>query len=89
MLIGRTSLLAISTLTSDMSFYTRLFKMRDPLTNEPMFTSFSVELACAACKEAGKAVECKHMLHLVPNWQSSSKHIKLKTIMQVFIHDIL
>ena len=86
MLIGRTSLLAISTLTSDMSFYTRLFKMRDPLTNEPMFTSFSVELACSACKEAGKAVECKHMLHLVPNWQSSSKHIKLKTIMQVFEH---
>jgi hypothetical protein len=57
--------------------------MKDPSTNEPMFTSFSVELACEACKEAGKATECKHMLHLVPTWQSSSKHIKLKTIMQV------
>lgn len=82
LLIGRTSLLAISTLTSEINFYTRLIKMRDPTTNEPMFTNFSVELACEACKEAGKAVECKHMLHLVPSWQSSSKHIRLKTIMQ-------
>lgn len=48
---------------------------------EPMFTSFKVELACEPCKEAGKAPDCKHMLHLVPNWQSSSKHIRLKTIM--------
>jgi hypothetical protein len=58
--------------------------MRNPLNNEPMFTSFSVELACEACKEAGKSADCKHMLHLVPSWQSSSKHIKLKTIMQVY-----
>lgn len=40
MLIGRTSLLAISTLTSEINFYTRLIKMKDPATQEPMFTNF-------------------------------------------------
>ena len=32
MLIGRTSLLAISTLTSEINFYSRLIKMKDTLT---------------------------------------------------------
>ena len=32
MLIGRTSLLAISTLTSEINFYSRLIKMKDSLT---------------------------------------------------------
>ena len=32
MLIGRTSLLAISTLTSKINFYSRLIKMKDSLT---------------------------------------------------------
>jgi hypothetical protein len=82
MLIGRTSLLAISTLTSEINFYTRLIKMKDPTTLEPMFSTFCIELACQACKDAGKQVDCKHMLHLVPAWQSSQKHIRLKTIMQ-------
>jgi hypothetical protein len=82
MLIGRTSLLAISTLTSEINFYTRLIKMKDPTTMEPMFSTFCVELSCQACKDAGKHVDCKHMLHLVPAWQSSQKHIRLKTIMQ-------
>ena len=49
---------------------------------EPIFKTFSVELACSACKEAGKATDCKHMLHLVPAWQSSEKHIRLKKVME-------
>ena len=89
LLIGRTSLLAISTLTSEINFYSRLIKMKDPntqvtlnsrkhcvelrvvndsMTQEPIFKTFSVELACSKCKEDGKATECKHMLHLVPSW---------------------
>ena len=35
MLIGRTSLLAISTLTSEINFYSRLIKMKDSLTQVP------------------------------------------------------
>eukprot|EP00961_Rhodomonas_salina_P291277 3931860-Rhodomonas_salina.1 len=41
----------------------------------------SVELACQHCKDNGKAQECKHLLHLVPRWQSSTRHERLKTIM--------
>ena len=64
--MGNTTLLAISTLTSEINFYPRLMKMRDKLTGLPIFTFLSVELACAACKAEGKASECVHMLHLVP-----------------------
>ena len=80
--MGNTTLLAISTLTSEINFYTRLMKMRDKVTHEPIFTFLSIELACAACKAEGKASECVHMLHLVPRWQSADRHVKLKTIMQ-------
>ena len=82
LLIGNTSLIAISTLTSEINFYTRLLRMRDKVTGLPLFTSISVQLACRRCIEDGRAAACVHMLHLVPRWQSSDRHVKLKTIMQ-------
>jgi hypothetical protein len=82
LLIGNTSLIAISTLTSEINFYTRLLRMRDKVTGLPLFTSISVQLACRKCIEDGRAAGCVHMLHLVPRWQSSDRHVKLKTIMQ-------
>jgi hypothetical protein len=81
LLVGRTSLLAISTLTSEFNFYTRLFKMYDKATLRPIFHSMQIELACAACQADGKTAECKHMLHLMPQWQSSERMIRLQTIM--------
>jgi hypothetical protein len=80
--VGTTSLLAISTVTSEINFFTRLLRMRDKTTNLPLFTTLSVTLACNACREDGKAAECPHMLHLVPRWQSGDRHLKLKTVMQ-------
>ena len=88
LLIGNTSLIAISTLTSEINFYTRLLRMRDKTTGLPLFTSISVQLACRKCIEDGKAAACVHMLHLVPRWQSSDRHVKLKTIMQVLAKKI-
>lgn len=82
MIVGNTSLLAISTLTSEINFYTRLIKMKDQSTGLPMFVTLSIELACNKCKEDGKPTECVHLLHLVPRWQSSERHVRLKTIMQ-------
>jgi hypothetical protein len=82
MIVGNTSLLAISTLTSEINFYTRLIKMRDQSTGLPMFVTLCIELACSQCKEDGKATDCVHLLHLVPRWQSSERHVRLKTIMQ-------
>jgi len=66
LIVGETTLLGISTLLSSTNFYTRLLHLRDKVTNAPIFTVLSVELACAACKESGKSAECVHMLHLIP-----------------------
>jgi hypothetical protein len=63
------------------SFYTRLFKIKDPVTNLPVFAQLQVSLACTACREVGMAGQCKHMLHLVPAWQSSIRHERLKVVM--------
>ena len=82
LIVGTTSLLAISTVTSEINFFKRLLRMRDKTTNLPLFTTLSVTLACDACREEGKAAECPHMLHLVPRWQSGDRHMKLKTVMQ-------
>ena len=68
MIMGNTSLLGISTLTSRVNFYTRLMRLKDPLTGMPMFTDISIELACKQCIEDGKASDCVHMLHLVPRY---------------------
>jgi len=80
--IGTASLVAISTLTSEINFYTRLIKMIDPATSRPLFTTRCIELCCEKCKEEGKSHECVHMLHLVPSWQSEERHRKLKIMMQ-------
>ena len=46
-----------------------------------MFTVLQIQLACEKCKEDGKAASCVHMLHLVPRWQSSEKHERLRVVM--------
>ena len=81
--VGSASLVAISTLTSEINFYPRLIKMRDPATGRPLFVTRSIELCCEKCKEDGKSHECVHMLHLVPSWQSQERHRKLHVMMQV------
>lgn len=80
--VGRSSLVAISTLTSSINFYTRLMKLIDPLSNKPLFTIREVQLVCQSCQEEGKVEECPHLLHLVPRWQSAERHRKLRIIMQ-------
>ena len=78
MTIDRTCFLAISTLTSEINFYTRLMRMRDRDTGLPIFTCLQIQLACDKCKDEGKAAECIHLLHLVPRWQSGERHRRLK-----------
>ena len=82
MTIGTTCFLAISTLRDEINFYTRLMRMKDRMTGQPMFTCLSVQLACPKCRDEGKAADCIHLLHLVPRWQSGERHMRLKTIMQ-------
>jgi hypothetical protein len=82
LIVGNTSLLCISTLTSEVNFYTRLMRMVDSSTNRPMFSCLKIQLACDDCIANGTAVDCVHLLHLVPRWQSSERHLRLKTVMQ-------
>jgi len=69
--IGNTSFIAISTLTSEMNFYTKLISKIDLLTNKPVFKSIQISLACQQCIDAEKTHECLHMQHLIPRWQVS------------------
>lgn len=82
LIVGETSLLAISTLTSNINFYTRLIRLRDPISQKSLFNVLQIELCCENCKKEGKPELCKHMLHLIPHWQSSSRHCMLKTVME-------
>jgi len=78
----QTTMIAISTLTSSVNFYSRLIKMRNKTTGAPLFNIYQVQLACDACIEKGGASQCVHRLHLIPRWQSSDRHELLKTVMQ-------
>jgi len=55
MLDSNTSFIAISTLTSEMNFYTKLIGKVDPLTNQPVFKSVQIQLACQQCIDNEKA----------------------------------
>ena len=45
-----------------------------------MFHSVQIQLACASCIDNGKPEACVHLLHLVPEWQSSTRHVRLKVM---------
>ena len=49
-----TSFIAISTLTSEMNFYTKLISKIDPLTSLPVFKSCQIQLACQQCLDNEK-----------------------------------
>lgn len=75
------SFIAISTLTNDMNFYTKLISKVDPGTNQPLFKSVQIQLACQKCIDAERGHECTHNMHLIPAWHTEDKHDRLKTIM--------
>lgn len=75
------SFIAISTLTNDMNFYTKLISKVDPVTNQPLFKSVQIQLACQKCIDAERGHECTHNMHLIPAWHTEDKHDRLKTIM--------
>ena len=82
LIVGETTLIAISTLTESVNFYTRLIRLRDPVTQKPVFTVHTVELCCEKCKAEGNEASCIHLLHLVPRWQSQGRHSMLRVVME-------
>jgi len=75
------SFIAISTLTNDMNFYTKLISKVDPVTQQPLFKSVQIQLACQKCIDAERGHECTHNMHLIPAWHTEDKHDRLKIIM--------
>lgn len=64
LLIGRTSLLGISTLTSEINFYSRLIKMKDPLTQaRTLSRSLSLSLLLIQSALSRALLQSENALH--------------------------
>ena len=57
-------------------------KIKERVSGEKVFKTFQVQLVCEKCQEIGNVTDCPHLLHLVPRWQSSQKHERMKLVMQ-------
>ena len=81
--VSGTSILGISTPNSNENqFYNRLMDIPDPDNmEESMFKTIRIGLACNACVEKKKPLECTHKASLVPHWKDSASQRKMKIIM--------
>lgn len=67
-----TALIAISTPSDSLNFYSEMFELKDA-QGDPFFRTISVNLVCDACKKAGKGASCTHNQDLIPPWKSAAK----------------
>ncbi len=67
-----TALIAISTPSDSLNFYSEMFELKDA-QGDPFFRTINVNLVCDACRAAGKGSECTHNQDLIPPWKSSAK----------------
>lgn len=79
--IDITSIIGISTITSENNFMTKYLKQKDT-HGEPVFASKHIHLACKACREADLAHKCNHNKHLLPAWSSERKRKIINAIMK-------
>ena len=67
-----TALIAISTPSDSLNFYSEMFDLKDA-QGDPFFRTINVSLVCDACKAAGKGASCTHNQDLIPPWKSTAK----------------
>jgi len=67
-----TALIAISTPSDSLNFYSEMFELKDA-QGDPFFRTINVSLICDACKAAGKGSSCTHNQDLIPPWKSAAK----------------
>lgn len=79
--ISVTSIIGISTITTESNFMTRYLKQLDK-HGEPLFAVKQIWLACEACRAASKGHECTHNNHLLPQWSCSRKRKIINCIME-------
>lgn len=75
-----TSLIGISTITTEDNFFTKYLEMKDK-NNELLFSVAYVHLACLPCREAGKAAACSHNTFMLPGWNSQRKRRTVNAMM--------
>ena len=78
--VSNTSLLAISTPLEENNFFSQLLLAKKP-NGAPLFKNITIELVCAACREA-KSLDCPHMAAKLPSWKSAARGELVKTLME-------
>lgn len=77
--VGKTSLLAVSTLKDDDSTYSHMISLTDT-DGEYIFKSRVFKLACNECMEKGDPSGCTHQTHRRPNWHDSARIKRLSNL---------
>ena len=72
--------LAISTADDEFNYYTQLLELKTP-KGEPLFKTLVIQLACSACRRAGRTLYCTHRRHLLPRWKSANRQELMRAIM--------
>lgn len=76
------ALIGITTLAAQESnFVNELIRARHD-NGRLVYRIIALEMVCEACREAGKAAECRHRDAEYPYWQRLSKHKDLEAIMK-------
>lgn len=78
-----TSLIGISTITTEDNFFTTYLKMKDK-NDQPLFAVKYIYLACKPCRDKGTeaAAKCNHNNFMLPGWSSQRKARTVKCMMK-------
>lgn len=63
------------------NFFSKLITKKDPLTGEPVFMTFIMELACKRCQERERGHLCPHMMRYLPPFKSQKKQDLMNTLL--------
>ena len=69
-----------STPMEENNFFSQLLMAKKP-NGAPLFKSITIELVCAACREA-KTLDCPHMKSKLPSGKSQARGELVKTLME-------
>jgi hypothetical protein len=64
----------------DSNFVNRLIKCTNK-HGEPVFSVISITMVCASCTAKGEELQCRHMLGLLPEWQTQERFEEVRAMM--------
>lgn len=80
--VKHTALICLSTLDGEDNYYSQMLTKLDPITKKTFYKTFFIHRACDACREAGTGYDCDHNTDVIPPWQSSERHKKIRQMME-------